>query len=155
VKVSIIKDCPGLGDRIRELRGDRPVSELADKAKLSASQWNRIESEDVKYLPETTLERIAIALDTQVDKLIEGDTQNIEGQHMNLKNALIVAAPGDYIHAKIAPNGRVTYDSEAVIKRDTHEPGEDWIFVCDHQYLSGYEGGIDKLLEEVNRSELA
>lgn len=73
MKVSIIEGCPGLGDRIKQSRGDIPITDVAREAKMSPSQWGRIERGEVKCLPFETLERMAIALCIDVDKLMKGD----------------------------------------------------------------------------------
>ena len=53
-------EVPGLGQKIKEVRerSDRPMRELANAAGMTPANWYRIENEEVKKLPETTLKNI-------------------------------------------------------------------------------------------------
>ena len=64
-----------IGDRVKELRNLKNLSqqELADKIKLSKSQMNRYENRGVQP-PADVLNKLADILDTTVDFLINGDS---------------------------------------------------------------------------------
>ncbi|MDJ0598137.1 MAG: helix-turn-helix transcriptional regulator [Crocosphaera sp.] len=64
VSLTILKDYPGLGSRIKKARQESPLSltELAARAKISVAHWNRVENEKVKDLPLETLRGIEQSL---------------------------------------------------------------------------------------------
>ena len=65
MRVTFTRDFPGLGKRIRDAREEKGKSatQMAGIAGISASQWTRIENEEVKALPEETLRAIESALE--------------------------------------------------------------------------------------------
>lgn len=66
-----------LGDRIIELRKTKVWSQtqLADKVGVSYAQIGRYETKDSQH-PEQVLKKIAEALDTTVDYLLNGNTED-------------------------------------------------------------------------------
>ena len=73
MRVTFTRDFPGLGDRIREAREKlgKSATQMAGIAGISASQWTRIENEEVKALPEETLRAIESALGVDLDVAID------------------------------------------------------------------------------------
>lgn len=69
VQVSLSVDIPGLGDRIRRVRLAKGLTatEAGALANMSTANWYRIENEEVKSLPRTTLKKLSQALEFDFD----------------------------------------------------------------------------------------
>ena len=64
----------GLGDRIKTERekSNRSVAQMAQAAGISSSQWNRIENEEVKALPEETFIAIEKVMGVDLEVKLDG-----------------------------------------------------------------------------------
>ncbi len=73
MRVTFVREFPGLGERIKQLRlaSKKPLAQLAADAGISVPHWNRIENERVKDLPEETLRGIEQALGVDLGVQLE------------------------------------------------------------------------------------
>lgn len=74
MRVTFVREFPGLGERIKQLRlnSGKPLAQLAADAGVSVPHWNRIENERVKDLPEETLRGIEQALGVDLGVRFDG-----------------------------------------------------------------------------------